>query len=181
MQDINAILEVDCAIPDRALLAEIAAELSKIAGIVGDTANERALNKAAFYLAAGVEVLLSAGDFLIPSGSRAGLVHRISGAGCNCEAGRHGRSCWHAAVAEIVAVAWERLAEAQDNGEDGEVTWGSELEPSAYDVITVERRQVVEPPAEPPIDNGPADNWGGFYAPLGPRIAAARRALFAAI
>ena len=32
---------------------------------------------------------------------RAGVVHFVTAAGCSCEAGQHGRRCWHAALAEL--------------------------------------------------------------------------------
>ena len=46
------------------------------------------------------------GCYLVPSTSRAGVIHRVDDvAGCNCEAGRAGRSCRHAAAIELVEQA----------------------------------------------------------------------------
>jgi hypothetical protein len=83
-------LSLDRSLPDRTLLEEIAGELARIAGFVEDKANANALNKAAYHLSHGVEIILSAGDFLVPSRTCAGTVHRVSGAGCNCKAGMRG-------------------------------------------------------------------------------------------
>jgi hypothetical protein len=59
-------------------------------------AKRRAVNKALYQLAIGVRPLYSAGAWLVPSGTRAGVVHRITLDGvCSCEAGQHGRPCWH--------------------------------------------------------------------------------------
>ena len=96
----------------RDLLADVAAELAQIAGSAGDTANKNALNKAAYHLGRGLELVeQSNGDLLIPSGTRGGIIHRVNGC-CSCEAGQQGYACWHLALKEIVMVAFERAAEA---------------------------------------------------------------------
>jgi hypothetical protein len=35
---------------------------------------------------------------LVPSGTRGGVVHLVSAGTCSCEAGQHGRRCWHRAL-----------------------------------------------------------------------------------
>lgn len=58
-----------------------------------------AARKAAYQLAQGLRVIAHAGGFLVPSGTRAGVVHFVSADGtCSCEARG---ACWHqAAVAQ---------------------------------------------------------------------------------
>lgn len=65
--------------------------------------------KAAYYAAQGVApVPARGGAWLVPSGTRAGIVHLVDRAGrCTCEAGTHGRRCWHVA---LVAMQTERRA-----------------------------------------------------------------------
>ena len=120
----------DLSIPALDLLEEIAAELARTAQCAGDGANARALNKAALYIPALHGLLrFSSGDLLVPSASSAGQVYRVSGAGCSCDAGAHGRNCWHAALAEIVLVARDRLADADDGD-------GGDLGADAYECYT---------------------------------------------
>ena len=112
----------DITIPPLDLLEDIAAELARCASGAGDRVNARALNKAALHLPALHAVLrFSAGDLLIPSATTTNQVYRVSGAGCSCAAGAHGAPCWHSAAAEIILVARERQADADDGdaGDDG--------------------------------------------------------------
>jgi hypothetical protein len=92
------------------VLAAVAAELAEAAQQAGDTANARALNKAALYLHQGVRPEPTIGGFLLSSATRGPVVvHRVSADhGCSCEAAANGRSCWHAALIEIVTVATSR-------------------------------------------------------------------------
>lgn len=111
-------MQSDITIPDLFLLEDIAAELARTAQLAGDRANASALNKAAYRLPGVYDVLrFSAGDLLIPSATSAGHLYRVSAAGCSCEAGVHGRACWHSALTEIILVARERLGDA-DDGDD---------------------------------------------------------------
>ena len=58
------------------------------------------------YLHEGVQITLTVGGALIPSGTRGAVVHRVSTLhGCSCEAGRGARVCWHAALVEIIEQA----------------------------------------------------------------------------
>jgi hypothetical protein len=99
-------MQSDITIPDLFLLEDIAAELARTAQLAGDRPNASALNKAAYRLPGVYDVLrFSAGDLLIPSATSAGQLYRVSAAGCSCEAGIHGRACWHSALAEIILVA----------------------------------------------------------------------------
>lgn len=109
----------DITIPTLDVLEDVAAELARCASGAGDRVNARALNNAAFKLRELHAIIrFSAGDLLVPSANTAGVVYRVSGAGCSCQAGAHGSACWHSAMAEIVLVARERLADA-DTGDTG--------------------------------------------------------------
>jgi hypothetical protein len=60
--------------------------------------------KAQYHLARGLDVVRGSAGWLIPSGTRAGVVHYVSDAGiCTCEAGQRGRACWHVSAARHVA------------------------------------------------------------------------------
>jgi hypothetical protein len=61
------------------------------------TAVER---KAAWQAAQGVVAVRHGDGWLVPSGSRAGVVHFVTAEGCSCEAGRSGKRCWHQALVE---------------------------------------------------------------------------------
>lgn len=77
-------------------------------------ARRRALDKALWHLAHGIEILPVAGGFLMPSGTRGGIIHRISSAGhCSCEAHAAGRECWHLAALAIVEQAQMRSIPVQ--------------------------------------------------------------------
>lgn len=118
-------MQSDIQIPDLFLLEDIAADLARTAQIAGDRPNASALNKAAYRLPGVYDVLrFSAGDLLIPSATTAGQLYRVSGAGCSCEAGIHGRACWHSALAEIILVARDR----QGDDDDGDVDDGDPYE-----------------------------------------------------
>lgn len=62
-----------------------------------------AARKAAYHLGRGLEIVRTASGWLVPSGTRAGVVHHVSRNGqCSCEGAAHGRSCWHReAVAQL--------------------------------------------------------------------------------
>jgi hypothetical protein len=71
-------------LPPLELLDAAAAHLVNLAA---DASHERTLNKALWNLQAGLEIRSTTGGFLMPSGTRAGVIHRISTTfGCNCEA-----------------------------------------------------------------------------------------------
>ena len=60
--------------------------------------------KAQYHLGRGLDVVRGAAGWLIPSGSRAGVVHFVSDAGnCSCEAARAGKACWHQEAAHLVS------------------------------------------------------------------------------
>ena len=66
-----------------------------------------ALNKASYdLLVLQPEIVRVSGGYLMPSTSRAGLIHRVDDvSGCDCEAGRAGRQCRHAVALEIIEAA----------------------------------------------------------------------------
>jgi hypothetical protein len=119
-------------LPPSDLLAEIARELSHTCRTAKDIASMHAFDHAAYALARGVQPLLSAGDLLIPS-SRGRPIYRVSRSTCSCSAGRRGNSCWHAALAEVVALAWERLGAADDD--DATPTVGAFGDPPRIDDV----------------------------------------------
>lgn len=74
-----------------------------------DRAYEMATNKAVWHLSRGLDVIETHGGFLVPSGTRAGMVHRVSiKNGCSCEAAAGGKPCWHYACAVIIEQAREQ-------------------------------------------------------------------------
>lgn len=92
------------SLPPIATLAEAAATLIERAA--GIASAERAINKALWNLDSGIEIRSTVGGFLMPSGTRAGVIHRVSTLhGCNCEAARAGRACWHASALAIIEEA----------------------------------------------------------------------------
>jgi hypothetical protein len=102
-------------LPPLSNLAETAAQLAGVAHEAEDHKAERALNKAIWHLSQGLAILPTTGGWLIPSGTRGGIIHRFSDAhGCSCEAGAAGVPCWHAAAVEIIQVAQDRIAEETD-------------------------------------------------------------------
>jgi hypothetical protein len=91
------------SLPPLAALDAAAAEL--ISG-AADASHERAINKALWHLQSGIEIRSTYGGFLMPSGTRAGVIHRVSTVnGCNCEAAQKGHTCWHAKALAIVEAA----------------------------------------------------------------------------
>lgn len=62
--------------------------------------------KAAYHLAGGLEIRQAGGAYLVPSGTRGGVVHRVEAGRCSCEAGQAQKPCWHvAAVQQLVSGA----------------------------------------------------------------------------
>lgn len=93
-------------LPPIEVLASAAAELAAAASEAGDKRNEQALNKAIFQLHAGSNPTPTCGGFLVASATRGGVIHRVSNTyGCNCDAGSHGKPCWHASMLEIIEQA----------------------------------------------------------------------------
>ena len=97
-------------LPPIDVLAAAAGELATAAQDAGDTTNMHALNKAAQHFHDGdIIITPTHGGFLIPSGTRGGIVHRVSNVyGCSCEAGRNRRQCWHMSALEIIELAQTR-------------------------------------------------------------------------
>lgn len=93
-------------LPPIEALEAAANELATIAQNAGDQAGANALNKAINHLLNGLTITPTVGGFLVPSGTRGGVIHRVSTVyGCNCEAAHKGRQCWHAAAIEIAEYA----------------------------------------------------------------------------
>lgn len=90
---------------------DVAEELSLAAAEAGDSRNQRALDKAAFHLAQGLQLVNAGSSWLIPSGTRGGVIHRFSERyGCTCEAGQAQKPCWHASAVEIITTTEQRRA-----------------------------------------------------------------------
>jgi hypothetical protein len=90
-------------LPPLELLDQAAAHLIDLAS---DASHERALNKALWHLQSNLEIRQTTGAFLIPSGTRAGIIHRVSHTfGCDCQAAARGVICWHASAIAIVEEA----------------------------------------------------------------------------
>ena len=87
-------------------IEEAAATLTAAVHDAGDRRNENALNKALYHYLQGVRPLPTTGGWLIPSGTRPGVIHRVStDHGCNCEAAAQQQACWHASLCEILDAA----------------------------------------------------------------------------
>lgn len=96
-------------LPPMDLIVDEITTLARTAQAAGDMGAANAFNRAAEQLAAGVRPLLSGGDLLVPSRETAGTVYRVAALGCSCKAGVNGRQCWHAAIWEGIANAWDSL------------------------------------------------------------------------
>ena len=94
-------------LPPAATLEAAAAELNASAP---DVKRRVAISKALYdLLLIERPIMAVAGAFLVPSTSRAGVVHRVDHVnGCSCEAGAKGRSCRHAVAIEIIEAAQQR-------------------------------------------------------------------------
>ena len=101
-------------LPPAPAIADAAAELTRAAVAAGDTKRQIAINKASYdLLVLQPAIAVVPGGFLVPSTSRAGLVHRVDTvSGCDCEAGRNGRSCRHKVAIELVEQAQQHTMPA---------------------------------------------------------------------
>src|SRR5439155_10844444 len=87
-------------------LEALDAAAAHLVDLASDASTDRALNKALWHLQSGIEIRSTVGGFLMPSGTRAGIIHRVSTVfGCNCEAAAKGNVCWHASAIAIVEEA----------------------------------------------------------------------------
>lgn len=96
-------MEATLILPPLATLDRAAASLVEQAA---DASHARAINKGLWNLQSGMEIRATTNGFLLPSCTRAGVIHRISHTfGCNCEAAAKGHICWHAAAIAIIEEA----------------------------------------------------------------------------
>lgn len=104
--------------PDDAVAAALF-RLSETERAAGDLAGMHATDKAAAQFARGARPLVSCDTYLVESRTQPGSVYRVRREGgvlgCNCEAGVHGRQCWHAALIAAFDLAWE-IASLSDDG-----------------------------------------------------------------
>ena len=63
---------------------------------------DRAADKARYHLAGGLDIRAWGNAYLVPNGTRGGIVHRVEDGTCSCEAGAHGRPCWHVAAVALI-------------------------------------------------------------------------------
>lgn len=101
-------MAVTIILPPASAIETAASELRSASA--ADAKRRIALNKAEYdLLILQPQIVRVSGGYLIPSSSRAGLVHRLDDVhGCDCEAGRHGRTCRHALALEIIEQAQTR-------------------------------------------------------------------------
>lgn len=75
----------------------------------------RAATKAAYWAQEGPPVERWVGDVLLVRSSQGGgVVYRVSGAGCECDAAQHGRACWHEALFQAYEKVWAEMDAAED-------------------------------------------------------------------
>ena len=101
-------MAVTIILPPAEILSATVGDLRSAAQ--GDAKRLVALNKAEYDLVVlRPQIVRVQHAYLVPSTSRAGLVHRVDDVvGCDCEAGRHGRTCRHALALEIIEQARTR-------------------------------------------------------------------------
>ena len=101
---------VNIILPPNAAIEVAANELTQAAIEAGNTKRQIAINKAAYDLLLNQpQIVRVSGGYLMPSTSRAGLIHRLDDLhGCDCEAGRAGRTCRHAVALEVIEQAQTR-------------------------------------------------------------------------
>ena len=91
-------------LPPAAALEAAAMELNASAS---DVRRRITISKALYDLLLATRPIVAvAGAYLVPSTSRAGLIHRVDHvAGCSCEAGSAGRACRHATAIDLIETA----------------------------------------------------------------------------
>lgn len=87
------------SLPPSEIIGRAAAELLAAAG--DDASRCRAIRKAQYHmLTSGLIIVPTVSGFLVPSGSRGGIIHNVSTInGCSCEARR---VCWHVEVINLL-------------------------------------------------------------------------------
>lgn len=112
-----------CILPPVPAIAAALRQLSDAALTREDYAAMRAYDNAASDVARGMTALVSDDTWLVPSTTRAGLVHRVQLVGgvwsCNCEHGlKRGGLCRHLAQVEGISQAWENAGDDLADGAD---------------------------------------------------------------
>jgi hypothetical protein len=97
----------------------------------------RCYAKAQYHHLQGVRPIYSGAAWLITSGSRGGLVHRIHREGgvlvCSCEAGQNGRCCYHKLLVEVAELAADRIDAHDDGLETADPCGGTLPRPRDFD------------------------------------------------
>lgn len=66
-----------------------------------DPHEARAVDKALYMRASGIVPRLIGRHWFVPSRTQGGVIYRTTEHECTCEAGQHGRYCWHRALIGI--------------------------------------------------------------------------------
>jgi hypothetical protein len=99
-------------LPPLDILDRAAADL---VAVTEDAARQRAIDKAIYEYHQGLQVVISAGAFLVPSFREAGVVYRVNSAGqCSCKAGQAAKPCKHAAAIDLLTEAGKYTMPALD-------------------------------------------------------------------
>lgn len=83
--------------------ADAVATPQPVAEMPQAAALRRAADKAAYHLAGGLEIRTVGRAYLVPSGTRGGVIHRVVDGQCSCEAGQAHKPCWHTAAVDQAA------------------------------------------------------------------------------
>lgn len=104
-------------LPPAAALETAASELRSAAG--SDAKRLAVLNRAQYdLLVLQPRIVRISGAYLVPSTSRGGIVHMVSDTtGCDCEAGRAGRTCRHVVALELIETAQQHTMPALTRSE----------------------------------------------------------------
>lgn len=151
----NGQRESDLQIPPAAAMLARATEDHHQAQLHGDAAGAAQLNRLRTNITRGARLMWVLGDLLIQSVNNPGSVYSVNRAGCTCPNGAAGKAaCWHVALFDLLLAMLDTAAETAD----------MEAEPGPPDI--------PEEPS-PPTEDGPEPpEW---HAPIGQRLAAARR------
>jgi hypothetical protein len=99
-------------------IAAMDAAAAHLVDLAADASHERALNKALWHLQSNIEIRQTTGAFLMPSGTKAGVIHRVSHTfGCDCQAAARGVVCWHASAIAILEEAGRHTMPALPMGD----------------------------------------------------------------
>ena len=99
-------VHVDCpdALDVKDEPADLAADAAEAFAALAPAPIDASERKALYHRAQGVAPIAHGAGWLVPSGTRAGVIHFVSGESCSCEAGAHGRArCWHRSLVALAS------------------------------------------------------------------------------